>query len=247
MSAITESVHALRWPNESPEYRAARDRLLDAEIALRRQIEQVAALRRALPPGGPVPEDYVFDAGPEDPAAAGPTRRIRLSELFADGQDTLVVYGLMYPPAGNPCPGCTALLDGLSGNVAQISERVTLAVVGKALLPILRRWAALRGWRFPHLLSSAGNTYNRDYHTETADGDQQPILNVFRRGPDGIRHLWASELFFAPAEPDQHPRHLDALWPLWNLLDFTPVGRGDDVPTASYRQSLEILARDQPA
>ena len=49
------------FPNESSEYRQARDALLQQEIALRRQMEAVAASRRALPPGGNVPEDYVFD------------------------------------------------------------------------------------------------------------------------------------------------------------------------------------------
>ncbi len=241
MSAIDETHHSVRWPNESPEYRTARDRLLEAEMALRRQIEEVAALRRALPPGGFLLEDYVFEEGPEDLAQDGPTRPVRLSELFAEGQDTLVLYGLMYRADGNPCPGCTGLLDGLSGSLRQITERVSFAVIGKAPVAMLRRWAVLRRWPLPRLLSSAGNTYNRDYHTETAEGEQQPILNVFRRGADGIRHVWASELFFVPPWPAQHPRHLDALWPLWPLLDFTPGGRGDDMPMASYRESLEQL------
>jgi predicted dithiol-disulfide oxidoreductase (DUF899 family) len=50
----------IRFPGESEEYRAARDRLLQQEIDLRRAMEDVAAARRRLPPGGPVPEDYVF-------------------------------------------------------------------------------------------------------------------------------------------------------------------------------------------
>ena len=55
-------------PGETAEYRAARDRLLEQEVELRRSIEAVAATRRALPPGGAVAEDYVFDgAGPTAP------------------------------------------------------------------------------------------------------------------------------------------------------------------------------------
>ena len=50
-----------RFPNESPEYRQARNVLLAKEIELRRHIERVAALRRALPLGGGVPEDYAFE------------------------------------------------------------------------------------------------------------------------------------------------------------------------------------------
>ena len=50
----------IRFPGESPDYRAARDRLLDQEIELRRALEAVAAARRDLPPGGRVPKDYAF-------------------------------------------------------------------------------------------------------------------------------------------------------------------------------------------
>ena len=51
----------IRFPNESPEYRRARQALLAEEIELRRQIERVAEQRRALPPGGQVTGDYRFD------------------------------------------------------------------------------------------------------------------------------------------------------------------------------------------
>ena len=70
----------MNWPNESNEYRQARDELLQAEIELRRAEEAVAAQRRALPPGGEVTGDYVFDS---------PTGPKRCAELFATGKDTL--------------------------------------------------------------------------------------------------------------------------------------------------------------
>jgi predicted dithiol-disulfide oxidoreductase (DUF899 family) len=44
------------FPNESPEYRSARNALLAEEIELRRQMERVASRRRALPPGGEIPQ-----------------------------------------------------------------------------------------------------------------------------------------------------------------------------------------------
>ena len=46
------------FPNESTEYRAARNALLVEEIELRRHIERVASQRRALPPGGRLPQDF---------------------------------------------------------------------------------------------------------------------------------------------------------------------------------------------
>ncbi|HKN52173.1 MAG TPA: DUF899 family protein, partial [Amycolatopsis sp.] len=115
----------VRFPGETPEYREARDLLLGQERELRHAMEVVAATRRALPPGGPVPEDYVFQ-GP------GPDDETRLSELFSPGRDTLVVYHFMFPRhlgddrpgpqsgksaelplSQGPCPSCTALLDQL--------------------------------------------------------------------------------------------------------------------------------------
>ena len=55
------SKHEIRFPNESDAYRATRNVLLEAEADLREQIENVAAMRRKLPLGGAIPEDYVFE------------------------------------------------------------------------------------------------------------------------------------------------------------------------------------------
>ena len=81
------------FPGESAEYRAARDRLLEQEIELRRAMEAVAAARRELPPGGPIPEDYVFQGAGAD----GTPTDVRLSELFAPGKGSLVIYSMMFP------------------------------------------------------------------------------------------------------------------------------------------------------
>jgi predicted dithiol-disulfide oxidoreductase (DUF899 family) len=234
---------AIAFPGESAEYRAARDRLLEQEIELRRAMEVVAAARRQLPPGGVVPEDYVFHGqGP-----GGDPVELRLSELFAPGRDSLVIYSMMFPrdpgderpgPRGGqtallplaegPCPSCTALLDQLDGAAEHVSQRVNLAVAGKAPIERIIAFASERGWRRLRLLSSAGTTYSRDYLAETADGDQQPMLNVFHRDGQTIRHFWGSELFYAPADPGQEPRHVGTIEPLWNLYDLTPEGRGTD-------------------
>ena len=222
------------FPGESAQYRAARNRLLDQEAELRRVTEAVAAARRDLPPGGVVPEDYVFqgvgaDALPVD---------VRLSELFAPGKDALVIYNMMFPRALDedlPCPSCTQFLDSFDGVAEHAAQRINLAVVTKADLPRLVAHAKQRGWRRMQLLSSAANTYNRDYHGEAADGAQLPMMNVFRRDGETIRHFWGSELFYAPTEPGQDPRHGDTIDPLWNLFDLTPEGRGSDwYPELSY-------------
>ena len=234
---------SIAFPGESAEYRAARDRLLEQEIELRRAMEAVAAARRALPPGGVVPEDYVF----QGEGADGAPTDVRLSELFAPGKDSLVIYSFMFPrdpgderpgPANGetallplaegPCPSCTALLDQLDGAAEHATQHVNLAVVAKSPLARILTFAEERGWRRLRLLSSAANTYNRDYLGETAEGFQRPMLNVFHRDDETIRHFWGSELFYAPTDPGQDPRHVGTLEPVWNLFDLTPEGRPTD-------------------
>jgi predicted dithiol-disulfide oxidoreductase (DUF899 family) len=225
----------IEFSGESTEYRAARDRLLEQEAELRRATEAVASARRELPPGGVVAEDYVFQGA----GAEGEPVNVRLSELFAPGKDSLAIYNFMFPRAPGedlPCPSCTQFLDSLDGVAEHLAQRANLAVVAKAPLPRILAHARDRGWRHLRLLSSAANTYNHDYFGETPDGAQQlPMLNVFRRAGNTIRHFWGSELLFAPTEPGQDQRHSDTIDPLWNLLDFLPEGRGTDwYPALSY-------------
>src|SRR3954451_2133525 len=122
---------SVTYPGETAEYRRARDRLLAQEIELRRATEAVAAARRALPPGG-VAQDYVFEGRRAD----GTLGDVRLSELFAPGKDSLVIYSFMFPRdpgddrpgpdhgetallplAEGPCPSCVGFLDQLDGAV----------------------------------------------------------------------------------------------------------------------------------
>lgn len=230
------ALHDKRFPGEGSAYREARDELLGAEIELRRQVEKVAEMRRSLPTGGAPPEDYVFDEGPADLAAGDTATPIKLSELFAPDKSTLVLYSLMYgPEAEGACPMCTALLDSLDGSAQHIEQRVNFAVVAKAPLSKIRAWARDRGWTSLRLLSSHGNSYNTDYFAETPDGAQMPPCNVFVKTPQGVRHSYATELLFAPAEPGQHFRHMDMAWPLWSVFDMTPDGRGENwFPATSY-------------
>jgi predicted dithiol-disulfide oxidoreductase (DUF899 family) len=231
------------FPGESAEYRLARDRLLAREREMRQAMEAVAAARRELPPGGPIPQDYVFQGADTD----GQPRDVRLSELFAPGRDSLALYSFMFPrdprddrpgPASGgsaslplkeaPCPSCTALLDQLDGAAEHAGQRMNLAVVAKAPLHRVLTFAEERGWRRLRFLSSATSSYNRDYLAETVDGSPLPILNVFHRHDGTIRHFWGSELLYAPTEPGQDTRHVGTLEPLWNLLDLTPEGRPAD-------------------
>jgi len=224
----------VHFPGETPAYRAARDELLQAEIDLRRHVEEVAAKRRRLPLGGPVPEDYVFEEATTPDGAA--SRPVRLSELFTPGKDTLVLYSYMFGPAmERPCPMCTSFLDGIEGSAVHIQQRVGLAVVARSPIARVQAFAHERGWRRLRLLSSAGSTFNRDYHAEEKDGSQNTIIHVFVRRDGGVHHSYSSEMEFLPAVEGQNTRHIDLMWPLWNVLDLTPEGRGDDFyPKVSY-------------
>jgi len=225
--ADVKPLHDKRFPNEDGAYREARDALLLAEVKLRRQVERVAAQRRALPPGGAVREDYGFEEG--DPA-----RPVRLSELFGD-KETLLLYSYMFGPAmARPCPSCSSMLDALDAQVAHITQTVALAVAARSPIARILAFKAERGWRNLRLVSSAGNSFHPDYHGEAADGSQWPIMNVFTRQGGQIRHSWSSEMVFTPSDPGQNQRHIDLIWPLWNALDLAPQGRGDFQPSLTY-------------
>lgn len=209
----------IRYPGESQNYRSARDLLLQEEIALRGQIERVAELRRNLPEGGQLQDDYEFTS-PE-------TGKTRFSGLFTGDKDILAVYSLMYKPNDQtPCPMCVSLLDGLNGQAHQIGQLMNFAIVSAAKPAQLSDLSISRGWSNLTLLSAQGTSYQSDYNAETPDGDQLPMINIFRKSSAGISHFWGSESFFA--DIDGHARHLDLIWPLWNMLDLTPAGRGTD-------------------
>jgi predicted dithiol-disulfide oxidoreductase (DUF899 family) len=215
-----------KFPGETADYRRARNRLLKSEVELRRQIESVAAQRRKLPLGGEVAQDYVFEALP---AGEREVKKVRLSQLFQPGKDTLFLYNFMYPESVDsmsPCPSCTAIIDAVDGAARHVTQRINFVVVAKAPIEKFRRHARNRGWRHAQLLSSANNSFNVDYRAEAPNGQQFPLAHVFVRRGKKIRHFWSSELWFAGPDPGQDMRHVDFMWPLWSILDTTPKGRG---------------------
>jgi predicted dithiol-disulfide oxidoreductase (DUF899 family) len=234
---MSTATPALSFPEESAEYRKARNELLAAEIELRRNIEAVAALRRKLPLGGPIAQDYIFAEGPADLSRDGEIRSTRFSELFDAGKDSLLVYSYMFGPAmATPCTSCTSILDGLNGTAPHVRDRVNFVIVAKSPIERIRAVARERGWHNLRLLSSAGNSYNLDYRGENKEGAQLPSLNVFARRDGKMHHFYHTELLFAPREPGQDGRHVDMIWPLWNLFDYAPEGRGEKwYPKLSYR------------
>ena len=231
---MPRKIHSQTFPGETARYRTARNRLLAEETELRRHVERVARMRRKLPLGGPVREDYVFAQASAQPGA--PPREVKLSSLFRANLDTLLIYSYMFgPQQKQPCPMCTSFLDSLEGAAPHLFRRANFAVVAKSPIERIEQFAHSRGWRRLPLLSSANNNYNRDYHGEAPDGGQLPMMNVFTRRKGKIYHTYATELQFTPPDKGQNQRHIDMMWPLWNLLDLTPEGRGTDwFPSVSY-------------
>ncbi|HSS62663.1 MAG TPA: DUF899 family protein [Candidatus Limnocylindrales bacterium] len=223
---MARALHHASFPGESSEYRRDRNRLLQAEVKLRRQIADVAEQRRRLPLGGVVTTDYVFDASDAD---GSESRRVRLSELFGPGKRTLYIYNFMFPESVGsmtPCPSCTSIIDAIDGAARHLTQRINFAVVAQAPIDRFRAHARSRGWSHALLLSSAGNSFNRDYHAEDETGQQFPLAHVFVRRGKKIHHFWSSELWFVEPEPGQDRRHVDFMWPMWGMFDRTPEGRG---------------------
>lgn len=210
------------FPNDSADYRRAREALLAEEIELRRHVERVAALRRALPPGGLVTGEYRFES------AQGPAT---LAELFGEKQ-TLVTYSYMFgPERDRPCPMCTAFIGAFDGNAADLRQRAAYAVIARSPVPKLQAFAAERGWRNTPLFCDTTGQFSEDYHARaTQDGEtfDIPALNVFTKQGDEIRHFYGGEMGGESADPGQDPRGAVDIVPLWNILDMTPEGRGTD-------------------
>jgi len=212
--------------NESPEYLSKREELRLAEIELMRQRENVAALRRRLPPGATI-QDYQFEEGPADLYAGDtPTRNVRLSELFTGPDRSLILYHFMYgKEQTSPCPMCTAWIDGYNGVAHHLAQNLDLAIAAAADLPTLRAYARARGWDRLRLLSSRVNTFKYDLGSEDAGGNQDSMISVFTRASDGtLRHFYSAHPWLAA---DVRERGIDLLSPIWNLLDLTPQGRSD--------------------
>ncbi|MHC1549451.1 DUF899 family protein [Phyllobacterium sp. K27] len=206
-----------RYPNESEEYRSARNALLAEEIELRRHIERVAQQRRALPPGGEVMAAYKFEG--ENGAA-------EFADLFGDKQ-TLIVYSYMFgPQRQRPCPMCTSLLSAWDGEAKDVEQRAALAVVARSPIDRLKAFKNERGWTGLNLYTDLTGDYSRDY--VSAEGDDDAAINVFTRRDGTIRHFWSGEMGGATADPGQDPRGAPDPMPLWTILDMTPEGRGSD-------------------
>ncbi len=195
----------ITFPGESAEYRVARNELLEREVELRRVLEDVAIARRALPLGGDVPEDYVFQE-----LRDGAVIDVRLSELFAPGRNALAIYNFMFPrdpgddrPPGTGSaprssspsnPALRALGFSINWTARRATQRVKFAVAAKTPIATRHAFAQERGWRHLLPLSASDNSFKGDYGGESTEGEQRQLMSVFERRGGENRHFWTSEM-----------------------------------------------------
>lgn len=206
------------YPNDSAEYRKARQALLIEEIELRRHIAKVAAQRRELPLGGEPPSYEFLDEN---------GKKVSLADLFGE-HSTLITYFWMYgPERERPCPMCTSLLGSFDVPARDLTQRVALAVIGRS--PVARQlaFARERGWRNLKFYQCIGDDFARDYRGLAPDGSEWPALDVWVKNGGSVRHFWAGESG-GTQDPGQDPHGAPDPTPLWTLLDLTPGGRGID-------------------
>jgi len=197
--AIPRIVAASEWV-------AARKKLLVKEKAMTRALDALAAERRRLPMVL-IDKKYVFD---------GPEGKVSLLDLF-EGRRQLILYHFMFsravsgwPSAG--CPGCSMMVDQL-GHLAHLHARNTsYAAVSIAPLANIKKYKKRMGWTFPWV-SSSGNDFNKDFG-RTTDKEEKFGLSVFFRDGKNIYRSYFTD-----------GRGVEALGPVWSLLDVTPLGR----------------------
>ena len=205
------------FPGDSAEYRDARTKLLAEEIELRRQVQRVAAMRRALPPGGEA-KDYRFLD--EDDKEVG------LADLFGR-HDTLFSYFWMYGlERERPCPMCTSFVGSLDIPARDIEQRIAVAIIGRS--PVARQlaFARERGWSNLQFFQTVGDDFARDYRGLNAEGREDPIVAMWQRRGDKVNLFWAAEGGAETADPGFDAHLAPDPTPLWTVLDWTPGGRG---------------------
>jgi predicted dithiol-disulfide oxidoreductase (DUF899 family) len=219
----------IRFPNEDADYRTARTALLAEEIELRRHIERVAEMRRAMPIGGEVTGDYRFtdENGSE----------VTLADLFG-AHETLLAYHWMFgPQRERPCPMCTSFLGGFAAAANDLMQQVAIAAIARS--PVERQIAFKqeRGWDDLPVYATVGDDFPTTYGGLTPDGDDVPAFNVFVKRDGKVFHFYAGEMTGETADPGQDPRGAPDLSILWTLLDMTPQGRDPKwYPKLTYAQ-----------
>lgn len=175
-------------------------------------------MRRNLPTG-PTVADYEFAD------AAGP---VRLSELFDDPDQPLILYHFMFGKDHDaPCPMCAMWADGWNGVASHVRHNVNFALVSSAPIDQTTTMTLDRGWTNLRWISAADNTFKLDIGGEDSNGNQSPFISVYELidGQLTLSYSGAAQI------AEGHWRGVDLLSPVWHLLDLTRDGRKDWMPS----------------
>jgi predicted dithiol-disulfide oxidoreductase (DUF899 family) len=127
---------------------------------------------------------------------------------------------------------CTLWIDGINGAAHHIAQNIDLAIVAAADPATFRAHARSRGWDNLRLVSGGDSTFKYDFGGENQDGGQDSALSVFTKAANGeIRHFYTCHPKMAP---DTNERGIDLLVPVYNMLDYTPQGRGGWYASFAY-------------
>jgi predicted dithiol-disulfide oxidoreductase (DUF899 family) len=141
---------------------------------------------------------------------------IRLSQLFGDHKDLIVVHNM-----GTSCPSCTMWADGYNGVHHHIVTRAAFVVSSPDLPEVQRKFATGRGWKFL-MVSHAGTTFAEDMGYKSPKG-WRPGISVFQR--NGKKIVRVSDTGLRPG---------DDFCAVWHMFDLLPDGAGEWMPKFKY-------------
>lgn len=205
------------------------DRLVElrqAEMELMVARENVAAMRRDMPPG-PVAGDYSF----VEIGADGAEHAVGFDDLCPSSDRPLVLYHFMFGGRQtSPCPMCAMWADGWNAVAHHLAERVEFAMVSDAPIATTMDLVETAGWTNLRWLSSSDTSFKVDIGGADTDGNQWPCISAWHRDDDVVRQSYCGTAQY----DDDHFRGLDLLTPVWNVLDLTRSGRGDWFPSPPH-------------
>jgi predicted dithiol-disulfide oxidoreductase (DUF899 family) len=145
------------------------------------------------------------------------TGSVRLSELFGNHDDLMVVHNM-----GNSCPGCTLWADGYNGIHHHVVNRTAFVVTSPETPADQKQFADSRGWKFP-MISHRGNTFAADMGYRMPDGRWRPGISVFKREGGAILRV---------TDTDLGP--YDDFCSIWHFFDLLPGGIAGWSPKIKY-------------
>jgi predicted dithiol-disulfide oxidoreductase (DUF899 family) len=179
---------------------------LEKEILEKKK--QLAELRRAQP--RQAVKDYVFES---------PSGSVKLSELFRDRNDLLVIHNM-----GQACGYCMLWADGFNGVLNHLENRTAVVMVNPDPVDQQQKFAKERGWNFRIVRDATGEfSKAMGMHGEEA-GSFWPGASGFSRAANGSIERVASAPF---GEGDD-------FCATWHLLDLLSDGWNGWEPKYAY-------------